>query len=75
MSTHTKCEGATWPSVSCRATRLRWVREILNEEGIQCGTTFDSIAFALLKAAANDFGTEKDARIACFKAAIILERL
>ena len=77
MSTHNTCGQARWPSVACRYDRLSWIIAILKDEGIEVsrGKDFWSIAKELLKAEAQNHGAEKETRISCFKAGLILERI
>lgn len=77
--THTKVNGATWPSVASRSQRLEWIAAILAEENIDCAIGNDYpysmavIALALLRAVADDQSSIRELRLACFEALLDVE--
>lgn len=67
MSTHTKYQGATWPSVVSRSQRIAWAREILRGElsvklppdTIECDDDLRELALAILHSLAFDRALEE----------------
>lgn len=82
MTTHTKLDGAIWPSVASGSQRLNWIRQILLEAQIEvspnyvnCDDAYAAIAKALLEHVSRSDIAEKSLRLLCFRAAIEMEEL